>query len=320
MPIPSVQKLLAHEASEQHKINLAKQGKNSGADLMPANSTLSVSFEDELYARTIRTVHTIVVRQLSLNDMYHLLELQNANGAVISFDHSYTHGGLEGGGIAAFLEAGVRVLQADMRARVQNPINNSLFPRGVPFGFMGDGSNDRSLAEQEAVVVRFLGPNGRCFNTFFDLAELDMKESVDGHSPDAKCIEACYAGSLDKLNVHNGFLFGSDWRQAAVGMSFDGASVMLGSQNGVAAKLKAQIKGYTASLHAVAHVEQLAMCDAFKEVEYFEEWKSILQEVYGKLFLVNAYVTPTPPFFTLFYTTTSTKPTSSVKTHANARR
>ena len=110
----------------------------------------SVTFEDELYARTVRTVHLIVVRQLSINDMYNLLELQNANGAIISFDHAHNAGGSiqNLGGVPAWLEAGSQVFQAKMRERVQNPIAKALFPRGVPLGLMGDGSTDRSLAEQ----------------------------------------------------------------------------------------------------------------------------------------------------------------------------
>ena len=68
-------------------------------------------------------------------------------------------------------------------------------------------------------------------NAFHDLAELDLKQSTDGRSPDAKCITECYANSLDQLNQHEGFLFMSDWRRALIGVSFDGASVMLGSQN-----------------------------------------------------------------------------------------
>ena len=76
--------------------------------------------------------------------------------------------------------------------------------------------------------------NGRPFSYFHDLAEIDLKESHDGRSPDAPCIAVCYAGSLSMLNKYEGFLFCSDWKQALVGDSFDGASVMLGSQNGTA--------------------------------------------------------------------------------------
>ena len=107
---------------------------------------LSITFEDELYARTVRTIHCLAVRQLSLNDMYTLLELQNANGAIISFNHATSNGRVTDGGVHTWLEAGASVFMAEMRARAQNPIMLELFPRGTPFGAMGDGSNDHSLS------------------------------------------------------------------------------------------------------------------------------------------------------------------------------
>jgi hypothetical protein len=240
----------------------------------------AITFEDELYARTVRTIHLIAVRQLSLNDMYHLLELQNANGTIISFDHANIGTLVDAGGLAAWLLAGANVFFTQMRQRAKSPLVAALFPHGTPFGGMGDGSSDRSLSEQEAVVLRFLGSDGKPFNTFFDLAELDLTTSHDGRSPDAQCITACYSNSFDTLNGFEGFLHQSDWKKAAVGFSFDGASVMLGTQNGVATKLKAMCESDAVAIHGVAHVEQLTMADAFKEVDYFDEWKGLLQEVY----------------------------------------
>ena len=80
----------------------------------------------------------------------------------------------------------------------------------LPMGVMGDGSNDRSQTEQEALATRFLGGDGKPFNGFYDLATLDLSTSSDGRSPDAQCITACYATSLDQLNKFEGFLFMSD--------------------------------------------------------------------------------------------------------------
>ena len=138
------------------------------------------------------------------------MELQNANGAVISFGHIGSHGDITSGGVSTWLEAGSRILQAQTRSRAQNPMMMALFPKGVPMGGMGDGSTDRSLSEQEAVCTRFIGGDGKPFVFFSDLAELDLSTSRDGRSPDAQCITACYAGSFDKFNEHQGFLFGSD--------------------------------------------------------------------------------------------------------------
>ena len=207
------------------------------------------------------------------------MELQWANGAAVSFDHISNTAG-EGGGMAAWLSAGAAFFRERQLSFVANPIMTALFPKGLPFGVMGDGSNDRSLVEQEAVVLRYVGPNGLPTNCFFDLAELDLSTSVDGISPDAQCITAAYAESLSRLNGAKGLLLNDSWTDSCIGASFDGASVMLGEQNGVGAKLKAMASNLKFVVHAVAHVEQLAMGDAFKEVEFYEEWKSTMQEAY----------------------------------------
>jgi len=108
--------------------------------------------------------------------MYHLLELQNANGLVMSFDHAAPTG-VDDGGLGTWLLAGARVFQRRLRERATPPLITKLFPKGVLCGLMGDGSNDRSMAEQEAVVLRFVGSNGRPFNAFFELAQLDLSTS-----------------------------------------------------------------------------------------------------------------------------------------------
>ena len=131
-----------------------KTGKAQAQVIGDAAVYATITSEDELYARTIRTVHHIVKRQLSLNDMYSLLELQSANGLVVSYDHASTSGD---GGLAEWLTAGATVFAAQRREKAQPTYMASLFPRGVPFGFMGDGSNDRSLSEQEAVVTALHG-------------------------------------------------------------------------------------------------------------------------------------------------------------------
>lgn len=277
-PIPAEQKLKEHETREHHRLNMQKAGTSKALSKQPVYQ--SITFEDELLARTVRTVHLIVVRQLSLNDMYHLLELENANGAIVSFDHSNDRGDVRSGGVLTWLEAGASVFSSQNRERAANPLMQVLFPRGIPFGGMGDGSTDRSLAEQEAVVTRFLGADGKPFNCFHDLAELDLNTSHDKRSPDAQCITACYSTSFDELSSHKGFLHKSDWKAAAVGFSFDGASVMLGTQNGVATRLIGMCECSAIAVHGVAHVEQLTMGDAYKEVDFYEVWKETTQEIY----------------------------------------
>ena len=45
-------------------------------------------------------------------------------------------------------------------------------------------------------------------------------------------------------------------------------------------KLQDMCERLHAVIHAVAHVEQLALGDAFKALDFFEPWKETLQEVY----------------------------------------
>ena len=58
-----------------------------------------------------------------------------------------------------------------------------------------------------------------------------------------------------------------------------GASVMIGAQSGVAKRLKDLVPHHI-SVHAAAHVEQLALGDAFASITYYSEWRETLQEVY----------------------------------------
>ena len=104
--------------------------------------------------------------------------------------------------------------------------------------------------------MRLIGVDGRPYNVFYDMAELDLADSHDGHSPDAKCITACYARSLALSDIHKHFLFNGDWTEAIVHMTFDGATVMLGEQNGVAARLQ-RVAPQAIATHASAHVTQV---------------------------------------------------------------
>ena len=244
----------------------AEKSKPVAADVEDIRAHGEVTAEDILYSRTIRTVHSMATKLFSLGSVQDLLELQFENGLEISFKHCNI-GGPGAGGLSDWLQAGATVFMRAERERAWklNSVMQTLFPSGLPFGLMGDGSNDRSLREQETVVLRFLGPDGQPYDTFFDLAELDLKTSVDGHSPDSQCITACYSHALQQLNEFEGFLLHSDWRKALVGASFDGASVMLGAQNGVAAKLQG-VAPQAVVIHAGAHVNQLAIGDCHTRV------------------------------------------------------
>ena len=76
------------------------------------------------------------------------------------------------------------------------PLPEHLVEHGAPLDVRAAG-----LAEQEAVVLRFMGGDGKPYNTFFNLAPLDLSTVHDKRSPDADCITACYATSLEQLQL-----------------------------------------------------------------------------------------------------------------------
>ena len=89
--------------------------------------------------------HCIAAQQLSLTKMYALLEMQHANGAIISYDHASADA------VKLWLQAGRRYFQSELRKRASSNIVRKLFG-GTIFGLMGDGSTDTSRREQEAAV------------------------------------------------------------------------------------------------------------------------------------------------------------------------
>ena len=164
----------------------------------------TITSEENLYFVTIRTVHTICKEQMALTKMLPLIELQHATGVMVSYKHggSGSQGALGEGALTDWLHAGAVVFMRRMRDRASNSIMASLFPSGIIFGSLGDGSNDRSLREQEASVLRFIGSDGLPYNTLHSLLELDLTDSTDGRSPDAKCITAAYVRSYEQLQEH----------------------------------------------------------------------------------------------------------------------
>ena len=96
----------------------------------------------------------------------------------------------------------------------------------APFlSLISDGSTDSSHKEAEVAYVRF-ALHGETFNKFVGLKNIG-KADADGIS-----------------NALNGMMtgtFGEVWKTKVVGFGTDGASVMLGSNNGTVKKIKDQL-------------------------------------------------------------------------------
>ena len=90
-------------------------------------------------------------------------------------------------------------------------------------------------------------------------------------------IRSCY-----RLHViGNGFNYGNvvNWKDGLVGFGSDGASVMMGRQNGVLKKIKDDVP-HLIEMHCVAHRLELVILDAFKGESILTELNDLLQGIY----------------------------------------
>lgn len=81
--------------------------------------------------------------------------------------------------------------------------------------------------------------------------------------------------------IGNGFNYASvvNWKDGLVGFGSDGASVMMGRQNGVLKKIKDDVP-HLIEMHCVAHRLELVTLDAFKGESILTELKDLLQGIY----------------------------------------
>ena len=147
-----------------------------------------------------------------------------------------------------------------MKADLSEKLNNAS-PRF--FSAMADGSTESGVVEQELLFVRFLD-NGLPVNRFLTV------QSVKHADAD---------GILHAIG--NGFNYASvvNWKDGLVGFGSDGASVMMGRQNGVLKKIKDDVP-HLIEMHCVAHRLELAILDAFKGESILTELKDLLQGIY----------------------------------------
>ena len=84
--------------------------------------------------------------------------------------------------------------------------------------------------------------------------------------------------------ISNGFNYASvvNWKDGLVGFGSDGASVMLGRQNGVLKKIKDDVP-LLIKMHRVAHRLELAILHTFKGESILTELKDLLQGFYKHL-------------------------------------
>ncbi len=133
----------------------------------------------------------------------------------------------------------------------------------VAFGIMIDESTDITTTKHLDIYVSYVTKQG-IFKTRF-LCLLPLTEC------DAKSITNVIIDIFKKKGVLS----------KLVAFASDGASVMLGKNEGVAAKLSRVCTYPLIVNHCVAHRLALACKDARKEIEFYKEAELLVKKIYG---------------------------------------
>ena len=143
---------------------------------------------------------------------------------------------------------------------LKEKIDNARF-----FSLMTDASTDRSVQEQEIIYLTFL-ENGLPVTTMVNLVPLV-------HANSQGILDAILAG-LQEFGVSE-----EDLKEKLIGFGCDGASVMIGHKNGVAAKLKEKFPALV-TIWCVAHRLELAALDSMRNIPAVTELKQIINGIY----------------------------------------
>ncbi|KAK5881940.1 hypothetical protein CesoFtcFv8_020577 [Champsocephalus esox] len=130
---------------------------------------------------------------------------------------------------------------------------------------MSDSSVDRSVKDQEMVYLTYV-EDGKPVKQFVDIVSLE-------HAHSQGILDATLVG------LRNVGLTEQDLKSRMVGFGCDGASVMMGIHNGVAAKLK-QMCPSIVPIWCVAHRLELSALDSITSVPLLAELQETLNGVY----------------------------------------
>lgn len=157
-----------------------------------------------------------------------------------------------------FMQEVVEVLGKVVQDEILHELKKSPF-----FAIVADETTDIAVLEQLILYARYINDTGIVKCSFLGTFEIPNCKSQT--ITDKICSEA------DAL--------GLSLSEKMCGFGSDGASIMIGKRNGVAAKLKDKVP-WLVNSHCVAHRLALACSQAADEVPYMKKFKAILAQLY----------------------------------------
>ena len=224
---------------------------------------LTFTQKDVIIDRLFTIVYALAKKHIAMNAMSDICDMVRACDAVIG-NGDYTS--------STSVWGMVEVMADYYRDEQKKRISLSVY-----FSLLSDGSTGRNVVESEVIYVRYHNVVTQEMCTeFFQLQPLDRSKSADGKSFDAACIVAAFERAMQER-------LPGWWAELAshlIATSFDGASVMMGSKQGVVALLIALVP-HLICIHAVAHNLQLAGQDAWDVFPFMDTLNQILKDCYA---------------------------------------
>ena len=214
--------------------------------------------EDDAYFNAFYAMYWLAKHAIANNNVNSLIMLLEHLGCdVKGFQHRSAGLGRE------IIQLIAKVIQDEIVDQVKS---------SCMYGVLLDDMTDVTCKEQMILFVQYYCKMQEKVETKF-LSVESVLEQGESCSANAETLFAVFGNKLKELDL--------DVTKVG-GMASDGASVMLGRHNGVAAKLKAVVPSVIV-VHCVCHRLALACADSNQELSYIEKVTNYLTELW-KLF------------------------------------
>ena len=247
-----VRNIKAHANNRKHEIcYAAKQQRvlqeRGSRDIVQALRQMSPETEEKM-KKLFNISYFIAKCERPFSDFADLCKLHEKNGLPLGDTY------INDKGCRVFVE----VINGVMKEDESQQLNESRF-----ISVMADSGTDTSNKDLELVYVRFL-ENGLPANKYVAVVELK--------NADANGVIASVNTGMIEFGLQN-------WKLQTVAFGSDGASVYVGRQNGVVAKLRVEIP-WLIGVHCIAHRLELSVLDALKDEQQLRNVQEMLQGLY----------------------------------------
>jgi hypothetical protein len=249
------QSIFKHKKCSFHlqAVNLISIASKNKIEVAASNQETHLKKSTEIL---LRTAYYIAKNDRPFSDYESLVELQNLNGCKVGITLHSRYSAVEM----------VNIISDEMRHIVIKNIIDS----NSKITLLTDESTALSRKACIVVFLKTVVNEGPPIFVFLDISELKGKKSID------------IVESIMEILTKCGFTL--DWLTAnLIAFVSDGASVLLGKKNGVAAKLKEKFPNIL-TLHCMSHRLELAVGDSAKEVkgvDNFIKFVSTLHSIYS---------------------------------------